>query len=350
MPLVSVIVPVYNVAPYLSKCMTSIVNQSLSDIEVIVVDDGSTDGSAEICDSFAAADVRVHVIHQINSGVSCARNRGLDAATGKYIAFCDSDDYWGFTHLEGLIHAVTENHSDSAVVSFYIVDELGTIIRSIQHREGFVQFDTQNDRFEYIFQEILTGRVGWEIWSRLFLRDIIEQHNIRFCENCGNFAEDLGFVVLYSFFSRGEVSVNRNSYYYLQRTGSMMGSSKKTIKLNQVNEVSKYVYSFSQTAFSKQVLEKTFPLLHAAIMYNQMFKLLLQSEETAKAAFQVVTDPVWMRRFLRGMLFHRRTLKKYFGKKEAWRIILLSHYTIHQKPILFRLERSFINRLIIVVD
>jgi glycosyltransferase involved in cell wall biosynthesis len=90
---ISIVVPVYNVAPYLERCITSLKCQSFPDIEIILVDDGSTDGSGALCDRLAKDDPRIRVIHQKNAGLSCARNAGLDTALGKYVMFVDSDDW-----------------------------------------------------------------------------------------------------------------------------------------------------------------------------------------------------------------------------------------------------------------
>ena len=92
-PVISIIVPVYNVAPFLSRCLDSLVGQTYENLEIICVDDGSTDGSAAILDACAAKDSRIKVIHQENAGVSVARNRGLDAATGEFVTFVDADDW-----------------------------------------------------------------------------------------------------------------------------------------------------------------------------------------------------------------------------------------------------------------
>lgn len=102
-PLVSVIVPVYNVAPYLEQCLDSIVNQSYRNLEIILVDDGSTDDSGAICDRYAEQDGRIQVVHQKNKGLSGARNRGLDIASGEYVIFIDSDDYIWEGTVEGYI-------------------------------------------------------------------------------------------------------------------------------------------------------------------------------------------------------------------------------------------------------
>ena len=93
MPKVSVIVPVYNAEKYLQECVDSILRQTLADLELILVDDGSTDTSPALCDRYAEQDLRVRVIHQANAGSSAARNRGIEVATGEWIAFVDSDDF-----------------------------------------------------------------------------------------------------------------------------------------------------------------------------------------------------------------------------------------------------------------
>ena len=93
LPLISIIVPVYNVKDYVEKCLDSICGQSYTNLEIIVVDDGSTDGSGKICDAYASKDRRIKVIHRKNGGLSAARNEGLDAATGEFLGFVDSDDW-----------------------------------------------------------------------------------------------------------------------------------------------------------------------------------------------------------------------------------------------------------------
>ena len=99
MPVFSVIVPIYNGEKFIHKCVDSILLQTFSDFELILVDDGSTDRCPKICDEYSAKDSRVKVIHQANQGVSVARNTGLAAATGEYVAFCDGDDYFKKSHL-----------------------------------------------------------------------------------------------------------------------------------------------------------------------------------------------------------------------------------------------------------
>lgn len=111
-PLVSIIVPVYNAEKYLPYCIDSILAQSYQTLEIILVDDGATDKSPQICDSYAALDSRVHVIHQENGGIAKAQNAGLDAAHGEYVAFADNDDILDCHNIEFLLHALLSSGSD----------------------------------------------------------------------------------------------------------------------------------------------------------------------------------------------------------------------------------------------
>lgn len=99
-PLISLVIPVYNVEPWLTKCLDSVLNQTYSNLEILLIDDGSTDGSSVICDEYQQRDCRINVIHKDHSGLSAARNRGMDEATGSIIAFLDSDDVMKLNAIE----------------------------------------------------------------------------------------------------------------------------------------------------------------------------------------------------------------------------------------------------------
>ena len=129
LPLISIIIPVYNVNEYLEKCLCSVCGQTYKNLEIIVVDDGSTDGSGEICDMFAETDSRIKVIHQVNKGQSCARNEGLTIARGEYIGFVDSDDWIDPDMYEFLYHLLVDNDADISVCAHYIETTTRTKVR-----------------------------------------------------------------------------------------------------------------------------------------------------------------------------------------------------------------------------
>ena len=116
--MISVIIPVYNVAPYLDECLASVCGQTYRNLEIILVDDGATDGSGAICDAWREKDSRIRVIHQPNAGVSAARNAGLDVARGDYIAFVDGDDWLDGQLYEKLVACLEENGADAAMCGF----------------------------------------------------------------------------------------------------------------------------------------------------------------------------------------------------------------------------------------
>ena len=121
-PEISIIVPVYNADRYLKNCISSILNQSFYNFELILINDGSKDCSGEICDNYASKDKRVKVIHKNNEGVSIARNIGIDMSKGKYIMFCDSDDVIEKDWCRSLYNLYTNNHNSVAVCGFNIIN------------------------------------------------------------------------------------------------------------------------------------------------------------------------------------------------------------------------------------
>ena len=127
-PLISVIVPVYQVEQYLDRCVSSILEQTYDHLEVILIDDGSPDSCPRLCDEWAEKDPRVRVIHQENGGVSSARNAGLDAATGDYIAFVDSDDAIRPNYFETLYALLTEHQAELSICKMLVVDEEGKVM------------------------------------------------------------------------------------------------------------------------------------------------------------------------------------------------------------------------------
>ena len=142
MKLISVIVPVYNTEKYLEKCVMSILNQTYKNLEIILIDDGSTDNSPQICDSLAEKDNRITVIHQPNGGVSSARNTGLDNTHGDYIMFVDSDDYIAPNMIEFLSENIGD--TDIAMCGYNSVDENGNLSpqENVTVADGIISIDT----------------------------------------------------------------------------------------------------------------------------------------------------------------------------------------------------------------
>ena len=230
-PLISVIVPVYNVERFLPGCIESILSQTYTRLEVLLVNDGSTDNSGAICDEYAAKDSRIKVIHKSNGGVSSARNMGLQKATGKYVAFCDGDDCLRKDYLQTMHQLMAHMGADLAVCGFESVDEDGNIISGRRSENCVLDVAAQmldNDLFWKLFQG---KRIG-SCWDKLFSMDRIRVHGLEFPLGVP-FAEDTDFVLQYltTFGDRCTVSLtNERLYLYLTQEH---GSAVQKLRMDQ---------------------------------------------------------------------------------------------------------------------
>lgn len=175
-PLVSVIIPVYNTADYLPHCLDSLLGQSFAGFELILVNDGSTDGSGATADRYAAADTRVRVIHQPNQGVSAARNRGLDAAKGRYVTFVDADDWVEAGYFERLAAAATGY--DILYFGGRRSNREGDTLETLDFEAADSRQTSLAELVGYLAESELLGRI-WLMWIR---RELLEKNHIRFPE------------------------------------------------------------------------------------------------------------------------------------------------------------------------
>lgn len=183
--LISVIVPIYNVEPYLHKCVDSILNQTYKNIEIILVDDGSTDSCGEICDSIANKDKRIIVIHKENGGLSDARNAGIEILKGKYVTFIDSDDWVEPTYVEQLYKLIAENDADLAVCDFYCIDSENHIYNSPStDGEVFVW-----NREEAVSMLLSGNKMSTSAWAKLYKSKYFVEKEIRYPK--GKLYEDI---------------------------------------------------------------------------------------------------------------------------------------------------------------
>jgi len=211
---ISVIVPIYNAEPYLQKCLNSIEAQSHSNLEIILIDDGSTDKCPQICDEYAVKDSRIKVIHKKNGGVASARNAGLKIATGEYIAFVDSDDWIEPTMYSDLLD-VCLNHN---------CDYVGCSTQIRGGTSGQIKFLTAN---EY-FADYLNGNMFLTVWSRLCRREVCI--DIKFPENM-MVCED-GFVALPTLEKAKKIAfLEKPLYNYNQRENSFTRGKVTIAKL-----------------------------------------------------------------------------------------------------------------------
>ena len=189
---ISVIVPVYNVEKYLPACIDSILRQTHSNLEVILINDGSKDKSGQICDEFAKLDSRVKVVHKENGGVSSSRNRGLDEAKGEYICFMDADDYQSDQALSQLVSAMRMNDVDLVVAGFYRVVDDKLAAKSYFKKECVMSRKEYASKMSKKPAEYYFG----VLWNKLYKRSIIEQFNMRMDESI-SWSEDFIFNLEY---------------------------------------------------------------------------------------------------------------------------------------------------------
>lgn len=215
-PLISVIIPVYNVAPYLREAFDSVVQQTYSNLEILIVDDGSTDGSGEICEEYCSDD-RVQLIHQENRGLSAARNSGLDRATGEYIAFLDSDDAWRLDFIEKMLETIDK--ADIAVCRFEIHQlRLDSTWKKIEPLAGKGFYER-----EEALRALADGTINISVWNKLYRSKLWKE--IRFPE--GHNYEDIDTT--YRIFTLcGKICfLDQPLYLHRKRPGSITNTATK---------------------------------------------------------------------------------------------------------------------------
>lgn len=213
-PLVSIIVPIYRTEKYLKRCVDSILSQTLTDIEVILVDDDSPDNCPKICDEYAHSDSRIKVIHKRNDGVSAARNAGIDAASGKYIGFVDSDDYVEPDMFECLAEHSEKTGCGVSVASFYETYQGGeTHERTVPNK--LARIAEMSD-----FDELIQCEVGCYVWNKLFRTAIIRGNSVCFQEGV-QLIEDALFYLDYIKFADSVCFIGKPVYHYMRNGNSI---------------------------------------------------------------------------------------------------------------------------------
>ena len=233
--LVSIIIPVYNTENYINMCVKAIVAQTYSNIEIILVDDGSTDASAKLCDDWVKKDKRIFVLHQRNSGVSAARNSGIEYASGKWIMFVDADDIIGHDLVADLVNAVTEMGTKMALCGY----------RRFSDEDQFQPAPKieKDNNLLISTEEIKNIRQGYFCWGILFDKEILDTNHIRFAPELKNL-EDVYFLSIYSMFIKNVGYIKKQSYYYRITAGSI--TSKCVDVKWQINSWNKLLAAFGE--------------------------------------------------------------------------------------------------------
>ena len=276
-PLISVIVPVYNVEDYLDQCMESIVGQNYPHLEILMVDDGSTDNSGALCDQWAERDKRIRVIHQENGGLSAARNTALDAMSGELVIMVDSDDVLHPDAVSILLQAIQAQHADVAIGSFVVFDGKDANWPTITSENTVRHYDSQAALKAIYYQDKLTNSSCW----RLFKASLFD--DVRY--PVGKYYEDLAIV--YPLYKKCSlvVGIDDAVYGYRQRNDSILG--RFSLKRADVLDICEQL--------ERQVQTEDVELLHAvrSRLLSAYFNILLLSYQDKEQDFKELQDRCW---------------------------------------------------------
>lgn len=305
-PQISVVIPVYNVEKYLSKCVDSVLAQTFRNIEIILVDDGASDSSGSQCDLYAKKDDRIRVFHKKNGGVSSARNVGLDNALGEWITFVDSDDFISDTYLENLYAPITS----SVCVDFiqagctnYIDDKLSTVEQKYNY-----YCDSEP---MYVFNNFR----GLS-FSKLFCLDIINSSHLRFDEQMRT-AEDMAFTLDYLLHINSYCFITEVGYYYRRHSESLT-QRQFLCHYNTMLAEFKHIYYAISNYTEKFQLSRDVQLFRKSQVAERLF--------SAQRAL-----------YMNGMAFNQRIYH------------LKNDFTEEERKVLFHLRASFIKKQLAIL-
>ena len=257
---ISVVIPAYNVEKYLDKCVQSVVEQTYKNLEIIIVNDGSTDSTESICEEWTNKDDRIIYINQTNKGLSGARNSGIDIATGKYIVFIDSDDWVSNDMVEKLYSNVILYNANIAICNrWYYFEKNGNQKLRFQNNHSIVEMSTS----EALKKLMCFSDFDMSAWCKLY--DIKLFKDIRFPE--GKYCED--YYIMYKLFSLSDKIVYNSEplYYYLQREGSI--SKKKDLLIDYVIAASKQADFISKEFPKLDIYGKTANCMAYLTVYDK---------------------------------------------------------------------------------
>lgn len=235
--LVSIIVPIYNVEKYLRKCVDSLLKQSYSNIEILLIDDGSTDNSGRISDEYSNYN-NVRVYHKENGGLSDARNFGIEHSKGEFLAFVDSDDYVTEDYILRMLDKIQKTDVDIVACSYYDISEDGQILGKIQSTDRILN---EKNFWDDIYINIKATPAYGVAWNKLYKRNVFE--NLRYRKGILNEDDDIIYDVIHG---RNIFMMDDLLYYYRQRQGSIMDQMKKTFNIERIELIYRRLEKFKK--------------------------------------------------------------------------------------------------------
>lgn len=310
-PALSIIIPVFEAGEYLRPCLDSVLNQSFSDFELILVNDGSTDSSGDVCDEYARLDDRVKVLHQENKGQSAARNRGVDSSSGEYVGFVDNDDLVSPGMFELLVKNARVAHADISACSFIQQDERGDKQPALHDYEKHI-FSNSEGMKELLCRE----KLDIYVWTKVYRKNFLDHHKIRF--EVGRNDEDMLFNYLAFTFSEKSIFENSPLYTYTHRVDS---ASRTLPKKDLDRYLSGTWYRVNRIeAETKQ----NYPLLHYLAIRQKMVYCIQMIARIVESSSK--SDNVYYREVLDFLKRNKREVfrnKKQLGLKYIGIFLLL---------------------------
>ncbi len=263
--MVSVIIPAYNMEKYIGRCLSSVIAQTYSDLEIIVVDDGSSDNTYDIAKEYSEKDKRVFIYHKENGGVSSARNFGIEKATGEYIFFFDPDDLLEKDCIEVLVSAMEGSEADFVSCQHSRWDDTGAKLEDFNFITGDKIFASDNDRVDFFVRELLNYHVGFEVWNKLYRTGIIMDNDVRFSDTC-KIGEDLSFNIKYMMHVSRMINLPDRCVRYTMRGDSAMGSlTSLSKKISEDVLLTKDIWDYIGRICNKTFLD-LFPILFVKLI------------------------------------------------------------------------------------
>lgn len=322
--LISVIVPIYNVEKYLERSIGALINQTYSNLEIILVNDGSKDSSGAICDEFAARDSRIKVIHKENGGSSSARNMGIEAATGDYIGFCDSDDYPEKDLYENLLN-VAKEHPDMVIAQAMSSDytDDGIMVKGPYKDSGKVNFLTKQEMFRLLMLHVGDS----SFCTKLIKADYMKK--FRFEE--GRLNEDFELIIRMLLEIPGIYSLEKNGYNIVLRHGSNSRNKFGEVFYNSLIEN-------SDRAF--KMMEESYPELREEGIRFWYFQRLDYMLHIPVSYMKKSNTVCW--NIIQDLKNGRKQIKNnaYLTKKEKRNLLILSYAP--------RMSKRFHNMIMVV--
>ena len=278
--LVSVIIPGFNVRPYLIEALDSVVFQTYTNLEIIIIDDGSTDGSGKICDEYAEKDARVHVIHQENKGLSTARNVGLDRMTGEAVVFLDPDDAYRPDYVKAMMEAMIREGADQVICRYTVHHTTKKMRHTGKEHAGPLIEPGLHDRV-HAMRAIADGTINYSVWNKLYRRKL--WNTLRFLD--GHVYEDGEASFKATSLSQRVYVLDTPLYLKRNRAGNITGTvSWENISdyLLTRDRIDSFMAAYTPAVFSEKQRKK---MMQSRINGMIVFYIRLRSRETAELKF-----------------------------------------------------------------